>query len=154
MYEVRGEKYIELRGQVQWMTTLYPMIDPTLYVSTRSVEERVMKEWGLETWKAVVRAKELISQLPLRRDIIIPCYDVVDTSIPLSCISMIHVFYKKDHWEVVIYARSMIIDKLEEDLYQVATVLLWLLDRFDASTTKVTMIIGSLHGRADDVDTS
>jgi len=132
--EVRGVQYLELRKTGIHVLINVQAREPNM----EKVEHAIIEEWGIETLGALLRARELMLTERTRRDMIIPCHDTQDPTIPLSCVSLLHVLMQpeerlKSNWQfqLNVYARSIHVDKFEKDLELLKDVVAWLLEPYE-----------------------
>jgi len=151
--KVRGTQYLELRMQGSILLLNVAAREPDM----EKIEEEMVKEWGDHTLMHLMRIRELLLEEPGRRDMIAPCFDNVDETIPLSCISVVHVMMNpsnrlKSGWQVYlnVYARSIHVDRLDRDVEFLKDVLAWLIEPLDEFYWEdydpvLCMRIASLH---------
>ncbi len=129
--EVRGKTFLELR---KWHGTNIMLNIQAREADIEELEKEIMKEWGAATMGYMIRTRELLLTEVGRRDMIVPCYDNVDETIPLSCISLLHVLMipeqrlaSKWQFQMNAYARSIHVDRLNRDLEFLMDVMAWFL---------------------------
>jgi len=129
--EVRGKRFISVRktGISILLNIQAREIDPI------EIEDAIVKEWGENTLMELTRTRHILLEEPWRRDLVSHCNDTVDATIPLSCISLLHVLMQpcdrlksKMQFQLNVYARSIHVEKLDEDLELLRDVIAWLLE--------------------------